>query len=127
MEEFDIIEYMSGLTGFVLDKAVLKRIALDRGVSEVTSYEELDTETKELLLADLLLVAYLSPNTMASSSQSHGSYSKSVGSQVLYDKEKIYNMLYSIYRKYDDEKLEEVLSAEGTLEWLPDVDRSNVY
>jgi len=127
MDEFDIIEYLSGLTGFVFDKAVLKRIALDRGVSEVTSYEELDTETKELLLADLLLVAYLSPNTMASSSQSHGSYSKSVGSQVLYDKEKIYNMLYSIYRKYDDEKLEEVLSAEGTLEWLPDVDRSNVY
>lgn len=118
MDEFDIIEYMSGLTGFVLDKAVLKRIALDRGVSEVEDYEELDQQAKDLLLADILFVVFLSPNVMASSNMQHGSYSKSVGSQTLYTKEQIYEMMYNIYRKYEDDKLEEVVSLEGTLEWL---------
>lgn len=118
MEEFDIIEYMSGLTGFVLDKAVLKRIALERGVSEVSAYDELDQRTQDLLLADILFVVYLSPNVMASSNMQHGSYSKSVGSQTLYTKEQIYNMMYNIYRKYKDEKLEEVTSLDGTLQWL---------
>jgi len=118
MEEFDIIEYMSGLTGFVLDKAVLKRIALERGVLDASDYEELDQRTKDLLLADILFVVYLSPNVMASSNMQHGSYSKSVGSQTLYTKEQIYNMMYNIYRKYEDEKLEEVQNLDGTLEWL---------
>ena len=61
-ERFDIIEFLSGLTNYVFDKAVLKRIALDRGVLSVTSYSELDDKTKDLLRADLLLAAYLSPN-----------------------------------------------------------------
>ena len=42
MEEFDILEYLSGLTGYVFDKAVLKRIAWEREVSDVTSFDELD-------------------------------------------------------------------------------------
>ena len=56
--KFDVIDYLSGLTGFIFDKAVLKRIALDRGVSDVTEYSQLDGMTKDLLLADLLYVAY---------------------------------------------------------------------
>ena len=64
--EFDILQYMSGLTGFTFDKAVLTRIALDRGVSEVTDYEELTQRQKDLITADLLLTAYLSPTTWAS-------------------------------------------------------------
>ena len=38
--EFDILQYMSGLTGFTFDKAVLVRIALERGVSAVTEYAQ---------------------------------------------------------------------------------------
>lgn len=118
-DNFNIIEYLSGLTGFIFDKAVLNRIALDRGVSSVTNYEELDTKTKELLRADLLWVAYVSPNVWASSTHAHGSYSQTIGSQTIYvdEKERIYNILMGIYRKYNDEKLEEV-SDNGTLQWL---------
>lgn len=118
-DNFNIIEYLSGLTGFIFDKAVLNRIALDRGVSNVTNYEELDTKTKELLRADLLWVAYVSPNVWASSTHAHGSYSQTIGSQTIYvdEKERIYNILMGIYRKYNDEKLEEV-SDNGTLQWL---------
>lgn len=106
--EFDILQYMSGLTGFTFDKAVLTRIALDRGVSEVTEYEELTQKDRDLITADLLLTAYLSPTIWASFTQSHGSYKKGVGSQSMYNKEEILDWLRGIYEKYDDEKLEEV-------------------
>jgi hypothetical protein len=118
-DKFDIIDYLSGLTGFIFDKAVLKRIAFDRNVYNVESYEQLDTKTKDLLRADLLYVAYVSPNVWASSTHSHGSYSQTIGSQTIYpeDKERIYNMFMSIYRKYGDEKLEEI-EDDSTLQWL---------
>lgn len=119
-DKFDILEYLSGLTGFVFDKAVLKRIALDRGVYSVQSYGELTTQDKDLLKADLLLVAYLSPNVWASSTHAHGSYSQTIGSQTIYieEKERIYNQFINIYKKYDDEKLEEIEGSDSNLQWL---------
>lgn len=119
--KFDIIEFLSGLTNYVFDKAVLKTIALYRGVAEVTSYEELDNKTLDLLEADLLYKAYYSPNVWASSSQSHGSYTKSVGHQTFYlqEKERIYNRFTYIYKKYGDDKLEEIENSnEGNLQWI---------
>lgn len=118
-DKFDIIEYLSGLTGYVFDKAVLKSIAFERGVIYVTSFEELDERTRDLLRADLLYRAWLSPNVWASSTNSHGSFTRSVGSQTIYqeDKERLYNIFMGIYRKYDDEKISEI-SEEGTLQWL---------
>lgn len=119
-EKFDIIEFLSGLTNYVFDKAVLKTIALGRDVMDVTSYDELDKKTIELLEADLLYKAYYSPNVWASATQSHGSYTRSVGSQTIYEseKERIYNHLSFIYKKYDDEMLEVVENESGTLQWL---------
>ena len=119
-DKFDIIEYLSGITGFVFDKAVLNRIALDRGVQDVIAYEELDTKTKDLLRADLLYTAYLSPNVWASSTNSHGSYTNTIGSQTIYaeEKERLYNSFINIYRQYEDEKLEEIESSSNSLQWL---------
>lgn len=119
-DKFDIIEYLSGITGFVFDKAVLNRIALDRGVQDVIAYEELDTKTKDLLRADLLYTAYLSPNVWASSTHSHGSYTNTIGSQTIYaeEKERLYNSFINIYRQYEDEKLEEIESSSNSLQWL---------
>ena len=120
-QEFDIIKYISGLlSGFVFDKATLERIALDRGVIGVTSYEELDAKTKELLKADLAYSAYYSPTVWASSTQSHGSYSKSRGSQTVADndKERLYNIFSSVYKKYDDPVLEQVEAEESNLQWM---------
>ena len=106
--EFDILQYMSGLTGFTFDKAVLVRIALERGVAEVTEYEELTKKDRDLLTADLLLTAYLSPNVWASFTQEHGSNKKGIGSQTMYNKEQILDYLRGIYEEYEDEKLDEV-------------------
>ena len=106
--EFDILEYMSGLTGFTFDQAVLTRIALERCVADVTEYAQLTKRDRDLITADLLLTAYLSPTVWASFDQSHGSYKKGIGSQTMYNKEEIYNYLYNIYSQYEDEKLEEL-------------------
>lgn len=106
--EFDILQYMSGLTGFTFDKAVLTRIALERGVAEVTEFDELTKRDRDLITADLLLTAYLSPNIWASFDQSHGSYKKGIGSQTMYNKEEILDYLRGIYEEYEDEKLDEV-------------------
>lgn len=118
MNEMNIIDYLSGLTGFVFDKAVLQRIALDRQVLDVLPID-LDAKTKDLLRADLLYTAYMSPNVWASATHAHGSYSQTTGSQTIYaeEKERIYNIFMGIYRKYDDDKVEE-FSDDGTLQWL---------
>lgn len=117
-DKMDIIDYLSGLTGFVFDKAVLQRIALDRQVLDVDP-SALDAKTKDLLYADLLYAAYLSPNVWASHTHSHGSYSQTTGSQTIYsvEKERIYNIFMGIYRKYEDVKAEE-LSDDSSLQWL---------
>lgn len=117
-DKMDIIDYLSGLTGFVFDKAVLQRIALDRQASNLNP-EDLDAKTKDLLRADLLYTAYISPNVWASHTHAHGSFSQTTGSQTIYneDKERIYNVFMGIYRKYNDEKLEEIDDS-STLQWL---------
>lgn len=122
--EFDIIKYLSGLLGgFVFDRATLEGIAWEREVTDVTSFDELDTQTKELLKADLAYAAYFSPNTWASSTQSHGSYTKTIGSQTIYEatRERLYNLFMGIYTKYNDEKLEAVKDQSGSLQWI-DID-----
>lgn len=114
---FDIIEYLSGLTGFVFDKAVLKRIAMDRGVLNVKLPSELNKQQKDLLLADLLYVAYMSPYQTPSFTKQHGAFTQTVGSQTINDKQGIYEMMMAIYKKYNDEKLDMLLES-STLQWL---------
>lgn len=119
--EFDIINYLSGLLGgFIFDRATLEGIAWEREVTDVTSFDELDTQTKELLKADLAYAAYFSPNIWASSTQSHGSYTKTVGAQTLYEgnRERLYNLFMGIYTKYNDEKLEALKDQSGSLQWI---------
>lgn len=118
--KFDILDFLSGLTGYVFDKSVLTRIAWEREVTDVTSYDELDTKTVDLLRADLLYTAYLSPNTIAAHTNSHGSFSQTFGSQAITDAEKgrLYQTFMAIYEKYDDAKFDEVVAIEGNLQWL---------
>lgn len=115
-----IIDYLSGLTAFTFDKAVLNRIALERAVSDAESIGDIDDKTRNLLRADLLYAAYLSPNVWASQTNSHGSFSQTVGAQTINttDRERIYNTFMAIYKKYDDPIVEEIEGSESTLQWL---------
>lgn len=117
-EKFNIAEYLEGLTGFVFDKAVIKRIAFERGVWEVESFADMTQRQKDLCKADLLYTAYCSPDVIASSTLSHGSFSKTIGSQTIQQKDKLLDMALALYRKWDDEMLEEVEGNTGNLRWL---------
>lgn len=116
ISQFSVIEYMSSLTGFVFDKPVLERIALERGVDEVTSLEELTQRDRDLLLADLLFIIYTSPTQSSSISKKHGSFSLTIGSQYISDKKNIYELMNKLYSKWGDEKLDN-LDDQG-LQWL---------
>lgn len=118
MAAFDIIRYMSSLTGYVFDEAVLERIALERGVSEVKQFAELTQKDKDLVLADMLLVLYLSPTQTASLSKKHGSFSQTIGSQYISDKAGLLDLITKLYAKWGDDKLED-LGDMGNLEWIP--------
>lgn len=126
MNNFDIIDYLSGLTAFVFDKSVLERIAYDRGVRFFDSYDLLEQKHKDLLLADLLFVAYTAPNLMASVSNSHGSFKQAVGNQQITDRDQIYSVMIQLYKKHGDEKLQLVPEASGSLNWINE-DDSDVY
>lgn len=115
-DDFDIIEYLEGLTGFVFDKTVLIRVARERGVKAVTRFEDLSQEQKDLCKADLLYTAYCSPEVWASQTAAHGSFSKTTGSQTLQRKEKILEMAVALYEKYD--AVPEEISEEGNMQWL---------
>lgn len=110
------------LGGFVFDRSTLERIAYDRGLTDVSDYEELSEDTKALLKADLAYAAYYSPNVWASDSQSHNGYSKSRGSQTLNEatRERLYNLFYNTYKKYDEAKLEEIMNNDASLQWIND-------
>lgn len=112
--EFDLLDYMAGMTNFVFDKSVLERIALDRGVSEIDDYEDLTQENKDLILADLLYTAYTGPNVIANHTVQHGSFTKSVGAQTV-NKDELYQIFMGIYRRYDDAMVNVV---SGTVSWL---------
>lgn len=68
----DIIEYICGLTDFNISKSVATNIALKRGVSNVTTYEELTQKDNDLLLADVLVSLRFRPKKTASWSKSLG-------------------------------------------------------
>lgn len=112
-----IINYLSGMTGYVFDRPVLENIAEERGVANVTSFSELEQKHRDLLLADLYYVIYYSPNMTASISNSHGSFKQTVGSQMVGSKDQIYSKMCYIYKKYGDEKLEIISATSGSLTW----------
>ena len=115
-EAFNIIDYMSGLSGFVLDDSVYRRIATERGVLEARCYEDLTERDRDLLLADILYVVLVSPNTLPSIQHQHGQFSTSIGNQPIRDKDALYRLMMRLYRKWKEEK-EEISSFASELVW----------
>lgn len=122
MAEFDIIKYLEGLTAFVFDRAVLNRIAMERELTSVESYDNLTQKQKDLALADLLFVIYTAPNYTASLTNQHGAYTQTIGSQRYDSKKDIYNVMVGLYQKWDDDKLDSLqLDANDTV-WVNEYD-----
>ena len=118
MIQFDIIAYMGSLTGFTFEKPVLERIALERGVENVSSLEELSQKDRDLILADMLFVLYTTPPQTSSLTKQHGAFSQTIGSQYISDKRNIYELMNKLYAKWGDPKLEDIADTAGGLAWL---------
>ena len=120
--EFNIVDYLKGLTAFQFEDNVYTRVATERGALGITDYSTLSTKDKDLMKADLLLVAYTAPTTTASISQTHSGFSQSYGSQVISDREILYNTIFSIYNKYNDPKLAEMTQSGGYIKEIDETE-----
>lgn len=117
---FNIIDFIAGLYPYVFDIAVLRRVAYDCGVIEITEYSELTEEQKDGCRIALLETLVLNPYQTASQTSKHGEWQEQTGSQMTTAKniESIKNELKRLYKKYgEDEKLEQLESETANLEW----------
>lgn len=119
--KFDILKYLSGMTNFVFDKAVLERVAIKCGIINIESFadltEEIEDECKMLLLETIVY----GPHQTASSTNQHGSYTQTVGAQTITSAalEGIKAELRRLYNKYSkDDKLETLNAANGEMKWI---------
>ena len=118
---FNIIDFIAGLYPYVFDIAVLRRVAYDCGVIEITEYSELTEEQKDRCKIALLETLVLNPYQTASQTSKHGEWQEQTGSQMTTAKniESIKNELKRLYKKYgEDEKLEQLESETTNLEWM---------
>lgn len=118
---FNIIDFIAGLYPYVFDIAVLRRVAYDCGVIEITEYSELTEEQKDRCKIALLETLVLNPYQTASQTSKHGEWQEQIGSQMTTAKniESIKNELKRLYNKYgEDEKLEQLESETANLEWM---------
>ena len=118
---FNIIDFIAGLYPYVFDIAVLRRVAYDCGVIEITEYSELTEEQQDRCRTALLETLVLNPYQTASQTSKHGEWQEQTGSQMTTAKniESIKNELKRLYKKYgEDEKLEQLESETANLEWM---------
>lgn len=118
---FNIIDFIAGLYPYVFDIAVLRRVAYDCGVIEITEYSELTEEQQDRCRIALLETLVLNPYQTASQTSKHGEWQEQTGSQMTTAKniESIKNELKRLYNKYgEDEKLEQLESETANLEWM---------
>ena len=118
---FNIIDFIAGLYPYVFDIAVLRRVAYDCGVIEITEYSELTEEQRDRCKIALLETLVLNPYQTASQTSKHGEWQEQTGSQMTTAKniESIKNELKRLYNKYgEDEKLEQLESETANLEWM---------
>lgn len=113
--EYSVIDYMSGLTAYVLDEAIFKSIALERGVLDKGA-GELTQRERDLLEADILRRVYLGPETMPSFSRQHGQFSTTTGQQTIQRRERLLDRIRALYGKWDDPALDSL--EQGTLTWM---------
>lgn len=118
---FNIIDFIAGLYPYVFDIAVLRRVAYDCGVIEITEYSELTEEQKDRCRIALLETLVLNPYQTASQTSKHGEWQEQTGSQMTTAKniESIKNELKRLYRKYGmDEELEQLENETANMEWM---------
>lgn len=120
-DTFDIIDYLSGMTNFVFDKAVLRNVALECGVLGTPSFADLTQEQKDSCKIMLLETIVFGPYQTASSTNKHGQWERQVGAQTITAAalESIKAELRRLYKKRGDEdKIDALDEAGGETRWV---------
>lgn len=118
MATFDIINWLGNRVGYEIPRQTLENIVMERELSDVKSFEELDARNKDLLLADTLFYLWSCPTQTASHSWSHGDATESEGSQIMTDKRNIYRLMMALYRRWQDPMAELIEESDGSVEWV---------
>lgn len=117
-EQFDIVRWLKAEIRFNVPLDTLRNKVLGRGLQDVTDYADLTERDKELLKADAIEWILTGPSTTASKSWSHGDMTRSVGSEVMTYRDKLYEYMISIYRRWNDPKAETNDAMGGYVQWV---------
>ena len=117
MANFDVVTYLGSLVTYPLPKDSIQRIAQERGVISVKDWTEIDRRTRNLCLADILMLIFTAPNDTGNKTRQHGDFSVSIGGTKIYDKNDIYSLMMKLYENPDQE-LWEALANIGTCQFL---------
>ena len=107
-----VLDWLKGTTRYTFEDTTFQTIALGRSVGIDDDISNLDAEQKELLTADIIFTAVvLSPSSTSSSSISHGGFQMSKGSETDQNQSLKIKYAKSIYKKYNDPKLDILMEA----------------
>lgn len=120
---FDVIKYVSSLTNFTFDKAVLERVAVESELVYCKRYEDIDEQERDMAEIMLLEVIVKSPWSTAAQTVKHGTFEQITGQQTV-TKDVLNNVkdqLRRLYRKYGMlDKLDMI--DDGLMEWVEETD-----
>lgn len=117
--QFDIVDYVANaLTGFTFTRKQVEYILLSRGLQDVADMSQLTERDKDLLTADCIRIIYTTPTQVGSSTDSHGDYTRTEGSQYISDKRNLYQWMMSLYKKWGENPFPEDLELEGGVQWI---------
>ena len=108
--DLTILEYLQGKSNNALSDSVLNVIAFDRGVEDISEdVSTLDTQTKELIFADILLQQYSGAKS-SSESKEHKGFAQRT-QKIFGDSNAKLEIAKSIYKKYSDPMYETIVSG----------------
>ena len=108
--DLTILEYLQGKSNNTLSDSVLNVIAFDRGVEDISEdVSTLDTQTKELMFADILLQQYSGAKS-SSESKEHKGFAQRT-QKIFGDSNAKLEIAKSIYKKYSDPMYETIVSG----------------
>lgn len=123
--EFNIIEYLYSLINFPLDKAHYKRVAFEQGLQDVTSYDEITEEQRDMCEIALLKLVVYGPYAAASYKEKHGDFERQTTGYTLTSTmlEQMKARLRRLLNKYDlEDDVDELDASGGTLQWINEYD-----
>lgn len=117
-ETFNIVEWLKAEIRFNIPITTIKYKIMGRGLNGVTDYADLTEKDKDLLKADCIEWILTGPSQTPSKSWSHGDMTRSIGSEMMSYRDKLYEYMMTLYKKWDDPKAETNETMGGYVQWI---------